>query len=285
MSIIRGTNADDFLLGDDITNGGDIMNGFGGNDSMFGRAGNDNINGDAGNDKLFGGDGNDSLDGGLDGAPQTDTFIQDSDTLDGGAGLDTASWSQVQHGMFINLFQGLAFGKGNVDTLVSIENITGTNFVDSIIGDNNANIIQAAAGDDRLDAEGGNDFLSASGGNDTLIGGAGVDKMFGGSGADKFVFELASDSLKGLGNRDVITGFEHGLDKLDLGQIDANAGTIGNNAFTFIGGSGFTAEGQVRAFFEGDHTVVALNTTGTGGAESQIQLAGHIDLTAIDFFL
>ena len=183
------------------------------------------MNGDAGNDMLLGGEGNDLLDGGLDGAPQTDAFIQDSDRLDGGNGIDTASYSQVQHGMFVNLFQGLAFGKGNVDTLISIENVTGTNFVDSIVGDNNANGIQGAGGSDRLDGEGGNDFLSGSTGNDTLIGGAGDDKMFGGSDADKFVFELASDSGKGLGNRDVITGFERSIDKLDLSQIDAKAGT------------------------------------------------------------
>ena len=282
MAIIRGTDFGDDLVG---TNAGDIMNGFGGNDALEGLGGNDNINGDAGNDVLLGGEGNDSLDGGLDGAPQTDAFIEDSDVLDGGAGLDTASYAQVQHGMFINLFQGLAFGKGNVDSLVSIENVTGTNFVDSIVGDNNANIVQGAGGDDRLDTEGGNDFLSGGGGRDTLIGGAGVDRMFGGADADKFVFELASDSLKGLGNRDVITGFETDLDKIDLSQIDAKSGTIGNQAFTFIGGSTFTAEGQVRAFFEGDHTVVALNTTGASGAESQIQLAGHIDLIGFDFIL
>ena len=261
------------------------MNGFGGNDALEGLAGNDNMNGDAGNDVLIGGEGNDLLDGGLDGAPQTDDFIEDTDRLDGGQGIDTASYSQVQHGMFVNLFQGLAFGKGNVDTLISIENVTGTNFVDSIIGDNNANGIQGAGGNDRLDGEGGNDFLSGSTGNDTLIGGAGDDRMSGGSDADKFVFELASDSLKGLGNRDVITGFERSIDKLDLSQIDAKAGPVGNQAFTFIGERGFSAEGQVRAFFEGDNTVVALNTTGNSGAEAQIQLAGLIDLAAIDFIL
>ena len=92
MAIIRGTAFGDDLVGSAAS---DLMNGFAGNDALEG----------------------------LDGAPQTDAFIQDSDTLDGGAGLDTASYSQVQHGMFVNLFQGLAFGKGNVDELISIENV------------------------------------------------------------------------------------------------------------------------------------------------------------------
>jgi len=285
MAIIRGADFGDDLVGENVANGGDLMNGFGGNDALEGLAGNDNINGDAGNDVLLGGEGNDLLHGGLDGAPITDAFIQDSDTLDGGSGIDTASYSQVQHGMFINLFQGLAFGQGNVDSLISIENITGTNFVDSIVGDNNANGIQGAGGNDRLEGAGGNDFISGSTGNDTIIGGAGKDSLFGGSDADKFVFTLASDSAKGQGNRDVVSGFEHGIDKIDLSQIDAKVGSVGNQAFAFIADKGFSAEGQVRAFFEGDHTVVALNTTGSSGAESQIQLAGHIDLSAIDFIL
>ena len=41
----------------------------------------------------------------------------------------------------------------------------------------------------------------------------------------------------------------------------------------------------MRAFFEGDHTVVALNTTGNSKAEAQIELAGLIDLAAVDFIL
>jgi hypothetical protein len=89
----------------------------------------------------------------------------------------------------------------------------------------------------------------------------------------------------GTGNRDVITDFQHGADKLDLRFIDAKVGTAGGQGFSFIGGSGFSAEGPVRAVFEGDHTVVALNTTGTSGAESQIELAGHVNLSAADFLL
>ena len=372
-NIIHGTNGNDNLTGEDVANGGDLINAFAGDDTLFGNAGNDDLIGGEGNDLVFGGQGNDLLRGAdkgrdsdlLAGGSEIDTATygevqhgmevdlvvgraqalnpalrgpvdalisienvngtafddslagnsganslggfsgndklfggegndvlhggpdlgSDSDTLDGGFGIDTATYAQVGHGMFINLFQGLASGQGNVDFLTSIENITGTNFDDTITGDLNANIVLGEAGNDRIDTSSGNDSLFGGAGNDILIGGAGKDILSGSSGADKFVFKLATDSANGLGNRDLVSGFVHNVDDLDLSQIDAKPGAIGNQAFTFIAGSKFSAEGQVRFFFEGDHTVVALNTIGTGGAESQIELAGNISLAAADFVL
>ena len=77
------------------------------------------------------------------------------------------------------------------------------------------------------------------------------------------------------------------FDKIDLQFVDAKAGNSGDGdqAFTFIGSGTFNAEGQIRFFFEGSHTVVALNTIGTGGAEAQIELSGNISLSAADFVL
>ena len=61
-----------------LTNGRDVVRGFGGNDVMNGFNGNDRLFGDQGNDKLFGGIGTDSLNGG-----------SGADRLVGGAGIDT----------------------------------------------------------------------------------------------------------------------------------------------------------------------------------------------------
>ena len=266
--------------------GDDEMEGDEGDDTLFGEDDNDFMFGGAGNDELNGGDENDLLDGGPDTSPDA-PGANDSDELNGGAGIDTASWlgSQNPFGMFINLFQGQASGRGTVDFLTSIENVTGSNFDDTITGDLNANTVLGERGNDRIDTSLGNDSLFGGAGNDILIGGGGKDILSGSSGADDFVFKLATDSAKGLGNRDLVSGFVHDSDDLDVSQIDAKAGPIGNQAFAFIGGKGFSAEGQVRFFFEGNNTVVALNTTGTSGAELQIQIAGHIDLTASDFIL
>jgi serralysin len=67
--------------------------------------------------------------------------------------------------------------------------------------------------------------------------------------------------------------------------IDARAGVSGNQDFSFIGSQAFSAEGQIRVVTEGDHTLVQINTTGNGGTDSEIQLAGHITLSANDFVL
>jgi hypothetical protein len=63
----------------------------------------------------------------------------------------------------------------------------------------------------------------------------------------------------------------------------ASTGHGGKQNLTFIGNKAFTAEGQVRSSFEGDHTVVEVNTTGTHGAEMQIQLDHHVSLAKADF--
>lgn len=268
-----------------------IVNGTNFADTLNGTEQADSIHGNGGNDTLHGNGGNDFLDGGLD-------VGADSDTIDGGAGVDTVSYAQVDHAIGVNLLQGIGLGSGNVDTLVSIENVTGTNSDDSLVGDLGANLIQGADGRDFVDGSGGNDTLFGNGGDDVLKGNVGSDVLAGSTGADTLTGDIpggkeadtfryfnTADSGVGLGHRDVVTDFQHGVDKLDLHSVDAKAGTSGDQAFTFVGGAGFSAEGQARAFFEGDHTVVQLNTGGANGAESEIQLAGHVTVSAGDFVL
>jgi Ca2+-binding RTX toxin-like protein len=371
MAIIRGTDGDDVKNG---TEAGDLMNGFGGDDVLHGQGGNDNINGDAGNDRLFGDPGNDLLDGGLQEG-------DDSDLLDGGDGTDTASYSQVQGGVDVDLAQGVAQGGGNLDELVSIENLTGTNFADKLVGNSVANLIQGADGADQISGGGGADWLSGNGDDDTvkgaagndritggrgadvldggsdtdtldytgsqggvfvnladnaagalinigddpalsdatgdtisgfenvtgsaksdgLIGGDGANKLSGGGGADGLQGGLGRDELTGGGGadqffygstaesgvmaatRDLVRDFRHADgDRLVL-NIDTDPDQPGEQQLSFVGQGGFTAAGQARFFFEGDHTVVAVNTVGTSGAEMQIQLDGHVGLVASDF--
>lgn len=284
MAIIRGTTASESLIGGSES---DTINGFDGDDVLLGNFGNDVLHGDNGNDSLFGNEGNDSLDGGLDN-------LGDSDRLAGGTGIDTATYAQVQHGISVNLIQGQMLGAGNVDTLISIENVTATNFNDSVVGDFGNNLIQGADGIDFIDGLSGNDFLSGNSGNDVIKGAAGIDLLVGGSGADKLTGGTEADTFRYFGtadsgvgsvSRDVIADFVHGQDKIDLGFVDAKVGITGNQSFAFIGADAFTAEGQVRVVTEGDHLLVQMNTSGTTGADSVIELTGNIDVTAIDFTL
>lgn len=114
--------------------------------------------------------------------------------LNGGDGTDTASWTgQVRAdlgtGQATSIGAGAAFG----DTLVSIENLSGSAFNDILLGDDHSNVIRgvnvspSASGDDILAGRGGDDFLFGMDGNDILIGGRGTDMLSGEDGHDLLI--------------------------------------------------------------------------------------------------
>ena len=150
----------------------------------------------------------------------------------------------------------------NVETLV----LTGSGSIDGT-GNALANLLAGNAGANALD---GGD------GNDRLIGGAGRDSLVGGGGEDVFDFDFATDS--GLGaRRDVIGGFERGIDTIDLFDIDAAEAKAGNQAFRWVDkkdlDAGFTGRaGELR--FDGG--ILSGDTDGDGKADFQIKVHGHL---------
>jgi Ca2+-binding RTX toxin-like protein len=100
----------------------------------------------------------------------------------------------------------------------------GTNGVDNLIGNPEADTIFGAGGDDNLNGSGGNDNIYGDSGNDVLIGGAGLDFIYGGEGDDILNATLEGDDnlFGGIGNdvyllsrsnSDSITeGFNQGID-------------------------------------------------------------------------
>ena len=117
----------------------------------------------------------------------------------------------------------------------------------------------------------------------------GADTLAGGDGADTFFFLGANESPTGLFVRDVINDFRHDQgDVIDLRSVDADAGDSADDAFLFLGKDALTdAPGQISYSFEGNTTVVRLETAGASfnTPEMEIQLQGNIDLVAGDFFL
>ena len=163
---------------------------------------------------------------------------------------------------------GIKFADAEGDTIKGFENLIGSRGDNSVAGSAVANTLSLGDGDDSMFGQGGRDELT------------------GGAGADGFQYVQAADSGLTAATRDVIHDFSQAqLDQLDLHNFDADTGTPGEQTFSFVGGDGFSAPGQVRFFLEGDHTVVALNTAGSSGAESTIQLDGHVTLVAGDFLL
>ena len=251
---------------------GDILTGGDGADRLVGNAGADKLSGGANADALYGGDGKDLLTGGA-----------GADLLDGGLGPDTASYAGATAGVTIDLTLTGAqdtLGDG-VDTLIAIENLTGSRFDDVLTGGDTGNLLRGGAGADQL---------NGGGGNDRLAGGAAADTLTGGRGADTFVYEVLGDFGFSATRPDRITDFSHaGGDVIDLSLIDPDPVTDGDQAFTFIGDAAFTPESttfelRVAAARAGSY-LVQLDINHDGAADYAIQVASSVPLIAEDFVL
>jgi Ca2+-binding RTX toxin-like protein len=254
INLNTNTVSGDLASGDSISHFENAQ-GSGRPDMLVGDAGANRLDGDDGADTILGLGGNDVIAGG-----------NGADVLDGGEGVDTLDYSRSSVRVRFDL--GINFADAEGDTIKGFENLIGSRGDDSVAGSAVANT------------------LSLGDGDDGLLGGLGRDDLTGGAGADDFEYVQPADSGVTAATRDVIHDFSHAqLDQLDLHNFDADSGTPGEQTFSFVGGNGFSAPGQVRSFLEGDHTVVALNTAGSSGAESTIQLDGHVSLSAADFIL
>ena len=178
------------------------------------------------------------------------------------------------------------------------DNLTGNAGNDSLYGGDGNDTLNGNMGNDSLYGGDGNDFLNGGmssdrlfGGNgdDTLLGGLGADTMTDGSGDDVYRYVNVTDSTPGLGNRDILTDFTSGFDKIDLSPIDSDILDFGNQAFAFIGMGAFTGvgDGQVRYFQQGGNTIIQVDRQGDGNIipEMEIQLTGLINPVAGDFIL
>jgi serralysin len=80
----------------------------------------------------------------------------------------------------VDLSKGYAIdGFGDRDSIKNIEEVNGTRFSDTIIGNNKDNKLRGGEGNDILKGNGGtNDYLEGQVGNDTLFGTKGTDDLF-----------------------------------------------------------------------------------------------------------
>jgi len=118
------------------------------------------------------------------------------------------------------------------------------------------------------------------------VGWAGADTLTGGLGNDVFRYNLASDSTSA--SRDQIQDFTLG-DIIDLSRIDANSGTNGDQAFSFIGTAAFGSHaGELRyENVSGSTWAVQGDTNGDGVADFEVLVViadGH-GFTSGDFLL
>ncbi|SJM95819.1 hypothetical protein [Crenothrix polyspora] len=186
---INGGKGNDSLIGDKIdTNTNDTLSGLSGNDTLMGKGG---------NDRLLGGDGNDILNGGM-----------SNDILLGGNGSDWAYYSTEKSGISVNLSLTKAQNtlSAGFDTLIKIENLSGSHYNDKLIGNKS---------DNTLKGNNGQDVLIGATGKDTYILTEGV------AATDTVRITLGDSSIK---NFDKIIDFKlsatstllTAIDKLDL---------------------------------------------------------------------
>jgi len=78
---------------------------------------------------------------------------------------------------------------------VTIENGSGGDGADTLVGNDAANALNGNAGDDEIIGGAGNDTLNGGAGDDTLIGGAGADTFNGGDGVDTATYADATSAV------------------------------------------------------------------------------------------
>lgn len=112
-------------------------------------------------------------------------------------------------------------------------------------------VISTGVGDDRIFSGAGDDRLNGGAGNDIINGGSGRDILTGGAGRDNFVFG-SNESGTGSANRDYITDFENGVDKIDLTYLGPDAKYIIQQM--------------------GDHALLKISADGDNSYEMQVNV-------------
>lgn len=241
---LRGSNWDDYLSGNSQAN---VLEGLVGNDELWGRGGNDD---------LRGADGDDLLNGGL-----------GDDLLKGNAGTDTASYAGSATGVTVSLAVVGAqdTGGGGIDTLSSVENLTGSSYDDTLSGNGLANVIAGSAG------------------ADTINGALGNDTLTGNSGNDVFRFDTA---LNAASNADTITDFSVAADTIQLDDdIFTQAGAVGTlDAGAFVIGT-VAGDAGDRVIYDPATGNLYYDADGNGGGAQVLfaHLAPGLAMTNADF--
>jgi hypothetical protein len=155
-----------------------IIAGTGPNE-LTGDGGKDTLSGGSGIDTLDGGDGNDAIDGGagddtLRGGPRRDMLTggAGTDTLEGGDGIDLVSFEDKSGSQPVNISLNAAADDGEPgegDTIAAdVENAVGSDGPDTIVGNGDANDLDAGNGGDVINPGGGPDFVDAGAGDDRV---------------------------------------------------------------------------------------------------------------------
>jgi Ca2+-binding RTX toxin-like protein len=211
---------------------------------------------------------------------------QGADVVDGGAGIDTVDYSlSYGQGVVVNLASGGTAGLANGDQYISIENVIGSRYSDTLRGDDNDNVMSGGQTNqpDILFGEGGNDTLDARGivyggdGDDTLTGtyvygDAGWDKAILGGSLSSYDLEYLDGALNiRLHNRNtIISSIVSGVEQVVFADQILNLVSVKptNGSETITG----SAIADIIDGLAGNDTIVGLagndSLAGNGGNDA-----------------
>jgi Ca2+-binding RTX toxin-like protein len=234
-----------------------------GADAIFANGGADTVNGEAGYDYISAG-----------------ARDNDVDVFDGGADIDTISYSFSNLPVYINLDTGLSrvLADTATDLISNFEWAVGGQASDILLGSSRDEGFYGRGGDDYVDTGAGadfayggvgNDIILGQAGDDTLFGDAGTDYIFGGggrnqmtggAGLDIFVSEGSADTMDGGADQNYYYRQAAGASSITGGTgVDIFVGSafLSNDIFTGNDGDDFALGGS------GDDSLV-------GGANNDI---------------
>jgi Ca2+-binding RTX toxin-like protein len=322
---LAGTNYNDTLIGDSGNNvlygynGNDILSGGAGNDTMLGGAGNDAYYVDSTSDILYetttsissvdaGGidmvissvswtlgdyfenlrlNSSSAIDG-TGNALNNIIFAGNGDNvLDGGAGTDMLSYYYSSAGVSLNLAStsAQATGGSGSDTVLNFENLAGTMYNDTLIGNGGNNTLYGYSGNDKLIGGAGNDLLNGGNGNDMLVGSIGKDTLIGGGGNDTFYFNTTPNAST---NVDTITDFSSADDVIWLeNAIFTSLSATGTLASDYFSATATAQDANDYIFYDQTTGNLYYDADGTGStAAVQIaNLSSHPSINYSDFFI
>lgn len=237
MTTFTGSTGSDILpglLGALLALGDDEFHGYGGDDLLIGFLGDDTFEGGAGADIIIGG--------------LLDVNLLAGTAVVSAAGEDTATYATSSQGVTVDLGTTVAIdldllntgisvgvidvtlghgGDAEGDILIGISHLAGSDFADTLTGNQ---------GNNRIFGGDGADILSGGEGSDKLVGQDGADTIYGGDGKDRITAGNGADVIYGGAHADVIEG-NAGFDILYGGAAsDILDGGVG--ADTMYGGTG-----------------------------------------------
>jgi Ca2+-binding RTX toxin-like protein len=236
------------------------------------------------------------------GSAHNDLIITGAGThvLDGGAGTDTVSYASASVGVTVDLSAGTGVGDGS-DTLVNIENVTGSSHNDIFVSSSGNNAFDGGLGTDTVSYSAATgpvtvnlstgtatgdgtdtltnienvtgssyaDTITGSSGANVLYGGGGADLLSGGSGADTFMFK----ALTALAAPVTIADFAtlQG-DKIDITDVlTGHYDPLTNAIADFVS---LTASGS--------NTLLKIDLDGTGTTYTPTTIATISGVTGLD---